>query len=71
MAVTVPLSIAVTRPAEVIVAFPVPLTIDHVTDLFVAFDGNASADSCSDPPSAVIIEAPPDPVTTRLVSVTI
>jgi hypothetical protein len=38
-AVTVPLSIAVTSPVELMAPFPVPLTRDHVTPLFVAFSG--------------------------------
>ena len=39
LAVTVPPATAVTSPVLLIVAWPVPLTIDHVTVLFVAFVG--------------------------------
>ncbi len=42
-AVTVPLAIAVTSPDELIVAWPVPLTTDQVTVLFVASEGVAVA----------------------------
>ena len=38
-AVTIPLSAAVTRPELFIAASELPLTIDHVTDLSVAFEG--------------------------------
>ena len=43
LAVTVPAVTAVTRPDELIVAWPVPFTIDHVTFLFVASEGNIAA----------------------------
>jgi hypothetical protein len=46
-AVTVPYDTAVTNPVELIVAWPVPLTIDHVTVLFVASAGNTAAVNCN------------------------
>ena len=39
LAVTVPFATAVTSPVVLIVAWPVPLTTDHVTVLFVASAG--------------------------------
>ncbi len=63
LAVTVPFSTAVTRPVELIVAFPVPFIIDHVTVLFVAFAGNTAALSWSVPLSVVMVLEPPAPVT--------
>ncbi len=43
LAVTVPFDTAVTSPVELIVAWPVPLTIVHVTVWFVAFVGAIAA----------------------------
>ncbi len=44
LAVTVPLSVAVTSPVEAFMdARLEPLVIDHVTVLFVAFEGNTDA----------------------------
>ena len=63
LAVTVPLDTAVTSPVLLIVACPVPLTIDHVTVWFVAFVGDTVAVSCNVPLSVVIIDDPPAPVT--------
>src|SRR5665648_244027 len=71
LAVTVPLSTAVTRPAAVIVAWPVPLTNDQVTVLSVALDGNTAAISCRVPLSVVMVADPPAPVTVRPVTGTI
>ena len=42
-AVTVPFDTAVTSPVELIVAWPVPLAIVHVTVWFVAFVGVTTA----------------------------
>ncbi len=49
LAVTVPFDTAVTSPVELIVAWPVPLAIDHVTVWFVAFVGAIAALSCKCP----------------------
>ena len=62
-AVTVPLLMAVTSPEELIVASPVPLVTDHVTDLFVAFAGKILAVNCNVPLSDVMTDVPPAPVT--------
>ena len=43
LAVTVPFDTAVTSPVELIVAWPVPLAIVHVTVWFVAFVGVTAA----------------------------
>ena len=43
LAVTVPFDTAVTSPVLLIVAWPVPLTTDHVTVLFVASVGRTVA----------------------------
>ena len=43
LAVTVPFDTAVTSPVELIVAWPVPLAIVHVTVWFVAFVGAIAA----------------------------
>ncbi|MCL2836393.1 MAG: hypothetical protein FWE00_06645 [Defluviitaleaceae bacterium] len=44
LAVTVPLLAAVNRPAELMLAVPVPGITDHVTALLAAFAGKTSAD---------------------------
>ena len=58
LAVTVPLSSAVTSPAELIVALPVPFIIDHVTVFTVASDGVIEYVSCAVPPGAEINVGP-------------
>ena len=63
LAVTVPFDTAVTSPVELIVAWPVPLTIDQVTVWFVALVGDTAAVNCKVPLSVVIIDDPPAPVT--------
>ena len=63
LAVTVPFDTAVTSPVVLIVAWPVPLTIDHVTVWFVAFVGVIVHVSCNVPLSVVISDDPPAPVT--------
>ena len=49
LAVTVPFDMAVTTPAVLIVAWPVPFAMDHVTLLFVALDGATVAVKASEP----------------------
>jgi hypothetical protein len=68
LTVTVPLSIAETRPEEFIEARLAPVTMDQVTVLFVASDGRTSAVSCKEPLSVVIVLAPPAPETEILVT---
>ena len=63
LAVTVPFDTAVTSPVLLIVACPVPLTIDQVTVWFVALAGDTAAVNCNVPLSVVIIDDPPAPVT--------
>src|SRR5659263_442251 len=63
LAVTVPFDTAVTRPVELIVAWPVPLAIVHVTVLFVAVVGAIVVVNCNVPLSVVITDDPPAPVT--------
>ena len=63
LAVTVPSDTAVTSPVALMVAWPVPLTTDHVTVLSVASVGKTVAVSCRVPLSVVIVEEPPAPVT--------
>ena len=63
LAVTVPFDTAVTSPVELIVAWPVPLAIVHVTVWLVAFVGAIAALSWNVPLSVVIVVAPPAPVT--------
>ena len=68
LAVTVPLATAVTTPDELIVAWPVPFAMLHVTVLFVAFVGCTVAVSASVPLSWVMVVDPPVPVTVILVT---
>jgi hypothetical protein len=68
LAVTVPFSSAVKRPVALIVASPEPLTIDHVTYLFVAFMGSIAAFNCNVPLVVIIVVDPPSPVTVMLVT---
>src|SRR5665647_2440153 len=59
LAVTVPFDTAVTNPVELIVAWPVPLAIVHVTVLFVAVVGAIAALNCSVPLFVVMTDDPP------------
>ena len=63
LTVTVPLAIAVSKPVALMLALPVPATTDHVMDWFVAVVGRTAADICNVPPLAVMVVAPPAPVT--------
>ena len=68
LAVTVPFDTAVTSPVELIVAWPVPLTIDQVTVLFVASAGSTLAVNCKVPLSLLITVDPMAPVTVIFVT---
>src|SRR5664279_4196915 len=63
LTVTEPLSIAVKRPALLIVARLDPSKIDHVTDLSVALAGRTASLNWSVPLSTDIDVAPTEPVT--------
>ncbi|OPX92028.1 MAG: hypothetical protein A4E52_00172 [Pelotomaculum sp. PtaB.Bin013] len=61
--ITVPFFTAVSKPAVLIVASPVPLVIDHVTLLFDALAGSTAADICRVPLFAEIVVVLPSPLT--------
>jgi len=64
LTVTAPLAVAVSKPAVLIAAPPVPPgCTDHVTVLLAAFAGSTAADICNVPPLVVMAVAPPVPVT--------
>src|SRR5512133_4008260 len=60
-AITEPVETAVTRPDELMIACPVPFSIDQMMDGSVAFEGKTVAISCSVPPVSEIKDAPPSP----------